>query len=289
MIEHARARRNLWGTLSIVAVLIVLPFFALHLAQASPLATNVSVKPATLDLTSSAIVTATIWVEDVESLYGLELDIWYDPSVVYVEQIEPGSFLSADFVVEHNVDNSAGHASLAYTQLANSPRTGSGDIAIVRLRKTDCLGQSSLNLTDVILSDQDGKAISHTLVAGRTDSGVAPTIRRLTGSLFHDSNNNGTWDQAEDALTAWPIYLQRFRIPQEETQTFRLTDQTGSFEFSNIACGRYNLWSRNGSATVLTQTVDLPGATDLQLSPLALVGSLQYPLKQLFLPVLSHK
>ncbi|HRJ40258.1 MAG: cohesin domain-containing protein [Caldilineaceae bacterium] len=273
----------------VAAALAVLSGSAIKSLKGAIQNTSVVVSPDIVELTSTEAFTATIRVTDVISLYGVELDVRYDPSIVGVESFKPGSFLSADFIVEQTIDNNAGRASLAYTQIGNLPQSGSGDIALLTLRRRDCLGQTPLELIDVILSDHNGKAISYTLGAGQVQSGSPPTNRKVTGSIFHDSNQNGSQDSDEKALELWPVYLQRLGIEPTGAQSMVLSDPQGNFQMESLTCGRHQLWTRNGSTSLLTQTVDIPASTDLQIPALPLTGTLQYPLIRISLPLVFSK
>jgi len=286
MTELRSLLRRIQSIILVAAGLVIFAGIALNAAQAAPQSTRVVVTPASVDIGSADTNTVTIRVEEVTKLYGLELAVQYDPTIVKVESIKPGDFLSADFVVEQKVDNDAGRASLAYTQIGHSPRSGSGAVALFTLRKTGCLGQSPLQLSSVILSDNNGNAIPHTLSPGQAQNGVPPANRKLTGSIFYDVNGDGTKGTGEDMLRLWPVYLQRFNLEPAGAQHLALSDQNGVFQIESLSCGRYQLWSQNGSDFVLTQTVDIPASSDVQVPALPITGTLRYPLEQVFLPLL---
>lgn len=267
-----------------ILTIVFIATFAATLGESQ--STKIAVSPDIVDLALAETVTMTIRVEGVENLYGLELNIRYDPTIVRVDSIRPGTFLNADFVVEQKINNDTGRSSLAYTQIGHPARSGSGDIAELVLRKTDCLGQSPLQLANVILSDENGNAIPHTLSSGQTQSGSPAAIRRLTGTIFYDSDDDGKKGSGEENLPLWPIYTQRFGVDLTGLQHMALSDQNGAFQFADLACGRYQVWSRNSLSSVLTRTVDLPVSVDLQIPALPLTGTLDYPLDLLFLPAL---
>lgn len=203
--------RNL-GSLFLFATSLVLFFFFSMTSLEADEETQLVFNPSTIDLPSTS-VTVTVHVENVTNLYGLELEILFDPAIVSVESIVPGDFLSADFVVSQKVDASTGKASLAYTQLAPQPgRNGSGEVAMLTLKATSCLGSSPLKLAKVILSDNDGQAISHTVSGGTATSGTAPTNRQISGSIFHDINEDGQPSVGEPLLGGWPIFLQHLSV-----------------------------------------------------------------------------
>ena len=168
MIDVRYATRGLKLVLLLTLGLIAFVSFAFNPVQAAPQYARVVFNPATFTLPpGNETITVAIRVENVEDLYGLELAVLFDPTVVTVESIEPGDFLSADFVVPSSgVDNETGRAFLAYTQLSPAPaRSGSGDVAILTLRRAARSGQPSLQLADVVLSDNNGMVIPHTVPA----------------------------------------------------------------------------------------------------------------------------
>lgn len=251
---------------------------------AAPGATTISFSPALAQLPPGQTVPVSITVQNVEKLFGLELDVFFDPSVLVVESIVPGNFIGADFVVEDDVDMSAGKAVLAYTQIGGQPKDGSGVIAVLNVRRANCLGESPLVLENVILSDNNGIAITHTLSAGKTDSGNAAMARRIGGALFHDTDDDGAQGSGDAGVALWPVYAQRYSLAPVGEIYQALTSSEGEYQLTDLACGRYQLWSQNGETRVLTQTVDLPADSDLELPALPLTGTLEYPLPRVFLP-----
>lgn len=244
----------------------------------------VTFTPAIANLPVGQSVPVSITVQNVEDLYGLELDIYFDPSILTVESIAPGDFLSADFVVEEEVDADAGGAFLAYTKVGGEPQAGSGVIGVLSVRRTNCLGESPLQLRNVILSDNNGFAISHTLGTGKTSSGIAPTDRSIRGAIYHDVDDDGAQGSADTLVNAWPVYAQRYSLAPVGPIYTALTTPEGEYQLAALACGRYQLWSQNGDSRVLTRTVDLTPGNDLQLPALPLTGTLEYPLQRVYLP-----
>ncbi|MBX3000924.1 MAG: hypothetical protein KF893_20545 [Caldilineaceae bacterium] len=288
MNEKQCAIRLLSTAMALAAGMAALLFTTLGMVGAIGSSTQLRFNPATADLSAGAPVTVAIRIEQVESLYGLELELLFDPSVVLVEAIQPGTFLSADFVVRQQVDQPHGRARLAYTQLApEAPRTGSGDIALVRMRAQACLGESPLQLANVILSDDNGTAIPYTLHMGTTSSGSAPANRQISGSIFHDLDENGQPSAGEMLLGGWPVFLQRLAVEPTGPERVVLSQSDGNFQFTNIPCGRYQLWTQNGEERVLTQTVVLSSTMDVSLS-LPVTGTLTYPWQRLFLPAVTR-
>jgi hypothetical protein len=126
---------------AIMALLIGLGVLRSTPAFASQ-ATVVSVQPPSGTFMPGMQFTVEVWVENVDSLYGVDIHLSFDPAVLQVvdsdlgnsgTQITPlSSFLSPDFVIRNQADNSAGAVWFAVTQLNPSqPVSGSGALFAV--------------------------------------------------------------------------------------------------------------------------------------------------------------
>lgn len=287
MNQHRKKLRSLTVLVTTTAILL----FAISVLSRTPLqaetnATQLYFEPTLIDLTTGSPVTVSVWITDVQKLFGLEFDILYDPERVTIESIAPGNFLSADFVVERTIDPARGIASLAYTQLAKEPRDGSGNVAVIVLRPTDCLFSTTLQLRNSILSNNDGIAIPHDTIDAIVQNSDTGTPRQLAGSIFQDSNTNGIQDNGEQSLDAWPVFSQSSspNAPRE----FILSGINGHFQFDSLACGRYSVWSQNGSLPTSMQRISLPAASDLLTVTIPITGSLSYPFQRLFIPTIER-
>jgi hypothetical protein len=286
MIEYRTLMHRKIAHLLLVGAGFVLLLFMSPVNIKASEGTHIIFEPPLIEL-SSTPVTVNVKIEDVQDLYGLQLDLYFDPTIVTVESIAPGDFLDAGFVLDPKIDVAAGKAFLAYTQLAPQPaRSGSGTIAVLTLRQTSCAGLSPLKLANVILSDRDGQAIPHTLNIGAADSGVALMDRRISGLIFHDVNEDGIKSPDESGLAMWPVYLQRLAVEPVGAVQMAISGADGVYEVKNLTCGRYQLWSENGTGQVVTRTIDIPSTADLQVADLPMPGPLVSPLQHIFLPSL---
>lgn len=283
--------KNQLRSLMVLATTTATLFFAIYLLNRMPLqaetnATQLRFEPALVDLTTGSPVTVTVWISDVQKLFGLEFDILYDPERVTIESIAPGNFLSADFVVERTIDPVRGIASLAYTQLAKEPRDGSGNVAVIVLRPTDCLFSTTLQLRNSILSNNNGVAIPHDTMDAIVQNSDTGAPRQLAGSIFQDSNANGIQDNGEQPLDAWPVFSQS-SSPNAPQQVV-LSGTNGRFQFYSLACGRYSVWSQNGNSPTPVQHISLPAASDVLTVSLPITGSLAYPFQRVFIPMIER-
>jgi hypothetical protein len=130
--------------------------------------TTLWIEPPEATLPVSTTFTVDVMVADVTDLYGVELDLTFDPDIVEVIdddpgtpgiQILPGSCPSPDFVVENIADNAAGTISYAATALSPSPPCdGSGVVASITFHGLT-VGISPLHFADYLLSDTNLSAI----------------------------------------------------------------------------------------------------------------------------------
>ena len=130
--------------------------------------TDVRVVPASQEIEEGGTTTADIFIDNVAGLWGAEIQLQFDPTLVQVQdadpdadgvQIEAGSFLSSDAVAENKVDNGAGIVNYAVTQMApREPVNGSGLLATITFQGVS-QGNSDLTLSVVKLSTNQGQPI----------------------------------------------------------------------------------------------------------------------------------
>jgi len=183
---------RIWAILlSVVALIAGLP-----LASSLAAGTVVQLVPATQTIAAGATTTVAFHVADVDSLYGYQAEIAFDPAVLEVVdadagttgvQVALGTWLEPDFVFLNKADNSAGTIVLALSQLAPSPAvSGSGDLVTITFRGL-AMGVSSIRFTDLTLANIDSEVIAIThqdaqlVVSGGTPS---PTPPPVTGTLL---------------------------------------------------------------------------------------------------------
>lgn len=135
----------------------------------SATATTVTVDPLASTVMVGESTTVDVVVQSVTDLYGVQLRIDFDPTVVQVldadlgtagVQIEPGTCPVPDFVVQNEVSNATGIISYTVTALNPSPAcNGDGTVASVEFEGL-AAGESALQFSDVILANSDGREIA---------------------------------------------------------------------------------------------------------------------------------
>lgn len=138
----------------------------------------VEISPDHRQIAIGTTTTVDIRIVDVLNLYGAEVHIVYDPTVVSIVdaspitlgvQIAPGDFPYPDYVGVNSADNISGTLDFALTQsLPRPPANGTGvmgTITFVGLQE----GTSSVTISSTILSDPDGFGISSTTSDGEIE------------------------------------------------------------------------------------------------------------------------
>jgi LysM repeat protein len=127
--------------------------------------------PASQNIDVGQVTTVTLRVENIESLYGYQAAIIFNPAILEVIdadagrpgiQVGLGNFLQPDFVQQNSADNSVGAIICVVSQL--SPTTavnGSGDLFTISFRGK-AQGLSNVQFTDLKLARSDGMEISVT-------------------------------------------------------------------------------------------------------------------------------
>lgn len=156
-------------------------------------------------------IVMNLYVEDVTGLYGVEMDLSFDPAIAQVVDADPGTpgvqiqplydFLVPDFVVRRSANNTTGVIEYAATQIFPSqPVSGSGAVASVTFQSVSN-GTFSMPFTEVLLVDIDGTPIAAT---------VLPCAVQFQPSLpCYDFDNDGVVDLDDIVAVAvrWPLTI----------------------------------------------------------------------------------
>ena len=128
----------------------------------------IRIQPATQQLNVDDFGNFQIWIDNVTDLFGAEISLQFDPRIIQVQdadpdkegvQIQPGNFLSPDFVQAKQADNATGVILYTVVQTApTAPASGNGVLATITFRAI-AQGTSALNFITVKLSDPNGQPI----------------------------------------------------------------------------------------------------------------------------------
>ncbi len=162
------------GLVIVVTIAVLAGMVAYAYAQAGA---SVVVSPASQSVEMGQPAQVAINVNNVAGLYGAEVHIRFDPTVLKVAAITPGSLMDPAHrsVISHH-DNTAGTIDFAVTLLAPAPAvSGSGTLFTVRF---DTLkdGTSAVDITNAILVSAEGVQIPAAVSDGEVDVTLPPEI-----------------------------------------------------------------------------------------------------------------
>ena len=140
---------------------------------------TVRIEPAVSCASVCVTFTVEVWIDDVEDLGGFEFDLYYDPSVIHVEDIALGDFPPSSgrswVPVGPIIDNTNGFATFGGFSFGTQPGpSGSGVLAIITLHAVG-EGTSALDLDDVQVTDTGGQPQDVTTEDGSVVVGPTPT------------------------------------------------------------------------------------------------------------------
>jgi len=175
----------------LIASLLILSFDSSKLATIgwAQGGTTVRIDPASQNVGLGGTATTDVLVENVDNLYGFELHITFDPTLVEGVQVQPGSFLSPDWEIDNTIDNANGIIDYALCQLNPSlPKSGDGILATITWRGK-AVGTSPIHFTYVQLGAPGGVPIPATPQDSQIT--VEAVDLELTKIVDNDSPNVG--------------------------------------------------------------------------------------------------
>ena len=162
------------STALILTLVALLALGAFAYAQGNA---KVSVSPATQSVEAGQQAVVQVMIEDVSGLYGAEVHLTFDPTLLQVSTLTSGTSLDpASGSVVSNYDNAAGTIDYAITLLAPAPAVdGSGVLCEVTFDTlTD--GTSPVAISGAILADATGAQIPAATNDGEVVVTVPPDI-----------------------------------------------------------------------------------------------------------------
>jgi hypothetical protein len=151
----------------LLAGLLVSSYFPVR-AQTG--AVVIRVTPAQLQLAVGHTADVAVEIVNTPPIYGVEFRLLFDPNVVEVVDLEPnlygnqialGTFLDPGFVMFNRVNNISGEVYFAMTQLNPSqPKSGSGNLAVIRLRGKQSSASIPLTLEIAKVAQRDGTILT---------------------------------------------------------------------------------------------------------------------------------
>lgn len=151
------------------------------------------VTPSALKLNVGDTATLDLAIEQVEGLYGIEVHLKFDPKALEIVdadsdkegvQLQAGAMPAPDFVVLNVVDNVAGTADYAVTQLPpNQPGEGSGVVAHITVRAKES-STTQIRIERFLLADTSGNSIKAVSQHGQVHVGGDPTWLLVAVAAF---------------------------------------------------------------------------------------------------------
>jgi LysM repeat protein len=225
-------KTKIWGILSVL-VLLGLP---VSLALANDAQARLT--PQTQNIAVGQVTNVTFEVQNVDNLYGYQVGIAFDPTVLQVidadtskpgVQVQLGPFISPDFVQQNSADNSAGAIICVVSQLApSSAVSGSGTLLTISFQGK-FQGVSDVRFTDLKLARNDGFEISVVQQNAQVTvgSGATPT------STFTPTPTSTVTTPTPTSTTPTPTYVPPTATPTlEPGQTVIYVVRTGDTLYS---------------------------------------------------------
>jgi LysM repeat protein len=201
-------RKTLLIALAILAVGSILP-----LSQVLAATTTALLTPAYQSISIGESVPVVLRLEDVDDLYGYQVELSFDPALVEVVdadagkagvQVSLGSFLQPDFVPQNNADNTSGSIVCVVSQLApTSAVSGSGTLLTVTF-KGKANGLTNIVFADLKLAKSDGTAISATVQNGQIQVGSGAQTPTPTSSATSTPTSTATPTPTSTSTTPTP-------------------------------------------------------------------------------------
>jgi hypothetical protein len=175
-----------------IALLGAMLLVSLPVSKGFAQSTTILIQPSESAVDVDDTVTVDIQIKDVTDLYGVDVRLSFDPTLLEVQdadgnptngvQIQGGSFPAPDFVVKNEADNSAGTIWYAVSQMSpTEPVSGSGIAASVTLKGL-AGGTSSVAFTYQKIVERDGEQIPATTQDGQ----ITVTSQEWPSGLFGD-------------------------------------------------------------------------------------------------------
>jgi hypothetical protein len=175
------------GLVALATVLVTIPIVS---GAHAPLVATLYLDPAAAPVPAGGSTPVEIRIDGVSDLYGLQLQISFDPTLVEVvdadsntagTQITPGACPAADFIVANDAANGSGLITYAVTALNPTPPcAGAGLVASIEFRSL-AGGTSALHFDDWILSTRDGVEIATDAQGGTLAASVPDLFLPLVG------------------------------------------------------------------------------------------------------------
>jgi uncharacterized repeat protein (TIGR01451 family) len=227
--------------------------------------TRLYIDPASATTSISGTTTVDVRIRDVTDLYGVQLHLSFDPSIVQVEDaiagggvnIEPGDFLDPGAVVYTNdVNNTTGVIEYVQSRQGTVPGVdGSGLLARITFHG-ESAGTSDLDFTLHILSDPLSVPIPHDYADGEIV--VSSAAGGVSGKVILERRVN--YPNANAGVTV--------RLAGQS----QVTGDDGTYSFSGVPAGTHQISATHPSYLPTWRNVSVTAGATTTLPDVTMLG-----------------
>ncbi|UCE75073.1 MAG: DUF11 domain-containing protein, partial [Methanomassiliicoccales archaeon] len=91
---------------------------------------------------------------------------------------------------------------------------------------------------------------------------LSPPLSKISGYKYYDSDDDGVWDDGEDALANWTFHLTGVDIYGKNVSRFQITDENGYYRFPGLINGNYTVCEYLPEGWTCTNRTGDPPCTD---------------------------
>ncbi len=211
--------------------------------------TLVKITPSTGAIAPGEIITIAVTIKDVAELYGTQVRLNWDPAILELVKMTQGELFEPGEFTTDSYDNVSGTAYFAITlQGDTTPISGTGNLLYFNFEGKS-LGETALELEDILLLDAQPKAIPHRVQEG----GVIVALGDIVGNPRLEGRN----DHSGIFATLHP------------SLTESVSDKEGRCQFTDLMPGTYlityshplYLWQTQEITTTANFTNSAPPVT----------------------------
>lgn len=174
-------------------------------ASAAPLATEVSVSAPTEAVAPGQQFTVNIAVTPGKAIAGVQFDLSFDASLAAVSTVEEGALLNqggaSSFFNSGTIDNQAGNITGVFGAITTPGATVStpGTFATISFAAKTQSGSCPLSLSNVVVGDVDGNAVTVSVVDGAVSINRPPVLNAIGNRSVNEGSTLSFTISASDA------------------------------------------------------------------------------------------
>jgi hypothetical protein len=203
MIGRSSLAHSRWLTVLLAMALGAMGLPAM--VSAAPSTTEVSVSAPTGALAPGQQFTVNIAVVPSKAIAGVQFDLVFDASLTAVSTIEEGDLLNqggaSSFFNSGTIDNQAGNITGVFGAITNPGATVStpGTFATISFTAKTQSGTCPLSLSNVVVGDVDGNAVTLSVVDGTVSINRPPVLKAIGNKSVNEGSALSFTISASDA------------------------------------------------------------------------------------------